>query len=353
MTRVLVWQWGRFGAGPRLGVDFAAGFAAIPGIVALLSLSRQAEIMQGPHAPECALPVDTYRGVAGLIGRAVTAPLSLAALARRIEALRPDMALCAMPGPLDLLMHAALRMNGVPYAVIVHDAEAHPGDGYPFQMELQRALMRRAGAVVTLSAHVENRLRARHHFGSTPILRAMLPAPALPRLPPPRAHGGPFRLLSFGRLLPYKGLDLFADALRRVLPDPCLTVRVVGQGPESPPLAELAAMPGVQVENRWVPEAEIPELVAWADALVLSHREASQSGIAALALAGGRILVATRVGGLIEQAAEYPGAVLAEPTAGALADAIRLACQLPAPDPAPVTGQGAALLTSLRAALRR
>lgn len=349
--RVLVWQWGRFGAGPRLGADLAAGFNAVPQTQGLLSLSRQAEIMRGAEAPLCHLPVDTYQGMTGLMLRVAEAPLRVFTLARRVAALRPDIALCAMPGPLDLLMHSALRLAGVPYAIIVHDAEAHPGDGYPFQMALQHALMRRAGAVVTLSAHVENRLRARHHFGAKPILRTALPAPALPALPPVRGHGGPFRILSFGRLLPYKGLDLLAEALERVVPDPEIVVRVVGQGPDSPPLQALAAMPGVSVENRWVAEAEVPSLVAWADAIVLSHREASQSGIAMLALAGGRILVATRVGGLVEQAAGYDGAVMAAPTAEALASAMRAARHHPVPTPVPAGAAPTALLAALRQAL--
>jgi glycosyltransferase involved in cell wall biosynthesis len=135
------------------------------------------------------------------------------------------------------------------------------------------------------------------------------------------AHGGPLRLLSFGRLLPYKGLDLLAEALSRLGPR-AIELRVVGTGPESPDLDALRRLPGVTVENRWVPENEVGALLAWADALVLSHREASQSGVAAAALAAGRWVVGTRVGGLAEQLAAAPGARLCEPEPSDLAAAI-------------------------------
>ncbi len=78
-------------------------------------------------------------------------------------------------------------------------------------------------------------------------------------------------------------------------------LRVVGSGPESDALAALRSTPGVTVENRWVPDEEVAALIAWADAVVLPYVEASQSGVAPGAIAAGRIVVATRVGGLTEQ----------------------------------------------------
>ena len=73
-------------------------------------------------------------------------------------------------------------------------------------------------------------------------------------------------MLCFGRLLAYKGLDLLAEALRLLGSRQDMEVRVVGQGPESTALATLRALPGVTVENRWVPEGEMDALgVADAD----------------------------------------------------------------------------------------
>jgi glycosyltransferase involved in cell wall biosynthesis len=122
--------------------------------------------------------------------------------------------------------------------------------------------------------------------------------------------------------LPYKGLDLLADGLRRLGPRGDLELRVVGAGPESSVLADLRGLPGVTVENRWVPEGEVGDLIAWADALILSHREASQSGAAAAAIAAGRWVVATRVGGLVEQLRESPLARLCDPDPESLAAAL-------------------------------
>ena len=39
-------------------------------------------------------------------------------------------------------MQWALRLCGVANVVVVHDAQAHPGDGFPLQMTLQRLLVR-------------------------------------------------------------------------------------------------------------------------------------------------------------------------------------------------------------------
>src|ERR1700720_1282240 len=58
-TRILVWQWGRRGAGPRFAVCLAASLRDDPGVAVRLSLNRDAEIMAGPHPPGCEMPVRT------------------------------------------------------------------------------------------------------------------------------------------------------------------------------------------------------------------------------------------------------------------------------------------------------
>lgn len=328
--RILVWQWGRFGAGPRVAVELAEGLRAA-GATVTLSLAAGAEILDTAGV-WAALTVRTYDSSLGFGLRLLASPLGQRALARKVAAFRPDVALCAMPALLDGTMADVLHHLGIPFAAIVHDADLHPGDGVPFQMRMQRRLMRQADALVALTAHVEAGLREQLGPRMPPLLRGRLPPFRFDEreTPPTRSHGGPLRLLSFGRLLPYKGLDLLADALERLGPTATLSVRVVGQGPESPTLARLRTLPGVAVENRWVPETEIGALLAWSDALVLPYREASQSGVAAAAISARRQVVATRVGGLVEQFAGEPLAIMCEPDGESIAAAIeRLVAEPP------------------------
>ena len=344
-ARVLIWQWGRFGGAPRFAMLLAEGLAGVPGVEVMLSLSRGAEILREGAAPRCDLPVDTYSNVPGFLGRAATAPFTLPGLVRRIRNLRPDLAICAHPGPLDLQMAAALRWLKIPFVVLVHDADAHPGDGFPMQMTLQRALCRQADALAALTGHVGDRLRDQKLAGTPgrPLIRLRHPPMQYAFAPRHDAAPGTFRLLSFGRLLPYKGLDLLAESLRLLGARPGLTVRVVGSGPEGRELAALRALPGVTVENRWVPETEVGALFSWADAVVLPYREASQSGVAAVALAAHRPVVATNVGGLPEQLASEPLAILCEPDAVSLTDGLRrvlagLPCAAATPGPDAIDG---------------
>lgn len=316
---ILVWQWGRRGAGPRFGVCLANALRNRPGINVTLSLSRDAEILTAAEPPRCEMPIRTYQGMASFLVRLATIPFSLPPLLVRL--LRqgiPDIAICAMPGPLDMLMAAAVKLLGARLVVVVHDADTHPGDGFPGQMVLQRLLCWFADRLAVLCDHVANRLREQNVPAGKLI--AFQHPPFGFSLPVTPRRDGPPRLLCFGRLLPYKGLDLLAEAMKSVNG---IELLVAGHGPETAVLQALRALPGVTVDNRWLAEDEIGPLLAWSDAVILPYREASQSGVAAAALGAGRPVIATRVGGLSEQLAGTTNAISCDPEGAKLADAIR------------------------------
>ncbi|MFT8806933.1 glycosyltransferase family 4 protein [Gluconobacter sp.] len=329
VERVLVWQWGRRGAGPRIAVDLADGLKRLPRTDVLLCLSDRAEILRSRNAPDAVVKVATYSSVCELVGRILTALSLLKQLRRIVRDFRPDVAICAMPGPLDLLMAGVLRRAGVRIVVIVHDAHPHPGDGYPFQAALQRWLIRQADQIVTFSRHVADELTSEPDRAHCPVIALTHPPFIGGAGAMPFTHEGAPRILMFGRLLPYKGLDLLAEALPQVGRD--LRCRVVGQGPDSPELRRLSALPHVSVENRWVPEDELPRLVEWADIVVLPYHEASQSGVGAMAIASGRYVVATRVGGLVEQFSDDAQAVLCVPEPSSIAKALATLLEAPPP----------------------
>jgi len=319
-VRALVWHWGRRGAGPLFAARLAAAMGELPGCAVTLSLAAGAEILSTPDAPVCQWPEPTYESGLGFVAQRLAGPLVAARTLANVRRERPDIAICAMPALLDGRMVSALRRAGIPFAAIVHDAAAHPGEGLNFRVLDQRRMLRQASCLFPLTRHVETGLlRQGFGRGGQVVSKLWHPPIGFDEVPPPRAPGAVPRILYFGRLLPYKGLDLLAGALEQMGPERGFEVRICGDGPASRSLERLRALPGVTVEQRWFADAELPGLLEWADGLVLPYREASQSGVAALAIAAGRHVLATNVGGLPEQLGGLARGLLCDPEPGAIA----------------------------------
>jgi glycosyltransferase involved in cell wall biosynthesis len=131
-------------------------------------------------------------------------------------------------------------------------------------------------------------------------------------------------LLFFGYLSRYKGVDVLLEAFASV-EGAELWVAGVPRVDMDELRALAARAPGrVRFLPRFVEDEELPALFRRADLVVLPYREIDQSGVLYTALAFGRPLVVTRVGGLPELADRHGAAVAVPPEdpdalAGALA----------------------------------
>lgn len=142
----------------------------------------------------------------------------------------------------------------------------------------------------------------------------------------------PLRLLVFGHVRSYKGLDLVFDAMgeldRRGV-DTRLTV--AGQfwqplGPWHQQVAARGLRDRVELRSGYVPDDDLDALFADHHLVVTPYRSASQSGVVPLAAAAGRPSVVTPVGGLPEQVTDgVDGVVAAAVGPVELADAIEAA----------------------------
>jgi hypothetical protein len=145
--KVLVWHWGRRGAGPVFAVRLAEALAAEPGTTVMLSLARDAEVLQA-GGMTCAWREPTYRSAAGYVLQRLGAVLFRREALLKLRALKPDVAVCAMPALLDRRMIWALRQMNIPFAMFVHDAEAHAGDRLSFRLLGQARAIRQAARAV-------------------------------------------------------------------------------------------------------------------------------------------------------------------------------------------------------------
>ena len=115
---------------------------------------------------------------------------------------------------------------------------------------------------------------------------------------PPRIASGPKRAVVIGRLEPRKGIDIVLRAVARV---PDLHLDVCGDGPDAPMLRELARSLGIVGRTRFLGHTS-DVLGALRDVdIVLSGARKEGLGLALLeAMATGRVVVATPVGGVPE-----------------------------------------------------
>jgi glycosyltransferase involved in cell wall biosynthesis len=134
------------------------------------------------------------------------------------------------------------------------------------------------------------------------------------------AHGPV--VLCFGLIRPYKGIDVLLEAWRDL---EGAELWIVGRAMmDLDPLRELATAcrSRVRFVPRFITDPEIPALFERADLVVLPYREADQSGVLYTALAFGKPIVATAVGGFTDLAAHDAVRLVSPADAGELGAAI-------------------------------
>ena len=198
--------------------------------------------------------------------------------------------------------------------VVVICANAVPHEPRPGDRLLMSWLMRSADAILV---HTEAERDALRRLTDRPAAVAALP-PHLPATA--RSYVGPDvpprrRLLFFGKVRPYKGVDVLVRALA-LLPD--VELSIVGEFYENRArldalVDELGLAERVHVTPDYLPADRIPELFAGFDALVLPYRTATASQLVALAHWHGLPVVATRVGNFPETVRDSVDGLLCTP----------------------------------------
>ncbi|MDF5751183.1 glycosyltransferase family 4 protein [Spongiactinospora sp. TRM90649] len=229
-----------------------------------------------------------------------------------------------------------------PVVALCHNVLPH--ERKPYDKPLMKALLKRVDRVLV---HSDEQAGLARGLTAAPVAVATMP-PHLPSRTPglagARVHR---RLLFFGIVRPYKGLDL----LLRALPDG-ISLTVAGEfwgGLDTTRalIGELGIAERVELRPGYVAAQEVPELFARADALVLPYRNATASQNVWLGHEHGVPVIATRVGALADNVTDGVDGLLVEPgSAEALRAAIerfyepgepeRLRSGVKAVDPAPL-----------------
>ena len=235
-----------------------------------------------------------------------------------------------MCSPWDIFFLSAARKTKIPVVITIHDAKQHLGEESFLMDILRNWIISKADHIVVLSNHVAQLLKQNSHFNKPIIVvdegLVMRVEPALRARQYPT--GRPLKLLFHGRIHAYKGLNLLLDAMRLLQKDSYqCSLTIAGAGDLAPYLVKLEKLNHVSIENRFLPDAELLQILAAHDVLVLPYVEASQSAVAVNALWAALPSIATPVGALPQQLKHGIDALIVdEISAQALATAISNLC---------------------------
>ena len=227
----------------------------------------------------------------------------MAALLLRVLVFRPGILHLQEQGDLFTVLATKLLRRFCRVALTVHDPKPHSGSdaSYALRMAPQLRQLRDMAALFHVhGAHCRDLLA-----GEVGTLRPIVAtAHGVLMVPPASARrpAEPNRLLLFGRMEAYKGIEDGLDAMD-LLRDRGIDVRLVlaGRGPEIDRLADrIAPDPRIIVLSRYLTQEEVIEQMQQAALVLAPYRDATQSGVVAAAFGNGRPVVATRVGGLVD-----------------------------------------------------
>jgi glycosyltransferase involved in cell wall biosynthesis len=241
--------------------------------------------------------------------------------------------------PAYLTLAKAAKTGGCTVVALCNNVLPH--ERRSFDKPMMTALLRSADAVLV---HSSQQAELAATLARSPVEVAALP-PHLPspahgtpgtsspagEVPVPVAAGGTAftrrnRLLFFGIVRPYKGLDVLLRALAEAEPQVGLTVAgEIWEGKDAllGLIAELGLTDRVTLSGEYVPTSDVPALFAAADALVLPYRWATASQNALVAFQWGIPVIATRAGAIADAVRDGVNGILCAPDdAGDLARAI-------------------------------
>jgi glycosyltransferase involved in cell wall biosynthesis len=237
---------------------------------------------------------------------------------------RPDVVYAHFLVPTGLI--AALLAGRAPLVVTAHGRDVRNVGWLPGIAAATRYVVRRAAAVIAVSDYLRRELETKipEARGKTEVVDSGVDLQRFEVAPAP--GDGP-RYLCIASLIQRKNVLRLADAFGRVGRG---TLAFVGDGPLRP---QLEGRPGVELVGR-VPYDRIPEQIA-ASHVVCQPSLIEPFGQALLeAMACGRTVVATRIGGPPEFVPPEAGVLVDPADEDALAAALQAAAELPCPNAA-------------------
>ncbi|MCH2101408.1 MAG: glycosyltransferase family 4 protein [Planctomycetes bacterium] len=323
----------------QYSIELANGLVEAGAEVGLATHPDSAEKLVGPRWREL---LDERVQFLAMPGAPVRKPwtrsylLNRGWLKRTIRSFTPDVIHLQDGNDLATLLMA--WRTRIPVTVTIHDVVAHPGDeknmSWRMDFLINKILMPRARKRNTQFVLHGKSLRSDflRDWKTTEDCVHVVPHGILAGFVQPGESlegvgvgDPPGPALFFGRMLPYKGLEVFAAALPKVVAAlPQARFLVAGRGPSLDRARDqLSKFEQVEIRDKYIQSKEVAELYRRACVNLAPYIEASQSGVIAAGYAFGVPSIASRVGAIPEVVVHEENGLLVKPgDADSLAEAL-------------------------------
>ena len=197
------------------------------------------------------------------------------------------------------------------YATICHDPKPHSGASIIDTVVSEYAYKKSNNLVVmtrSLAQYTSNRFKKDVYY----IPHGIFSFYKTGKIEPQR-DVNKLIFLFFGRIEPYKGLDILLEAFSKIEDKSNLELKIMGSGDITPYEPELK-QEHVFVDNRFIGDDEIESIFSHRNSvLVLPYKDATQSGVIPIAVDFDMPIIATNTGGLKEQLDDGRIGIFCEP----------------------------------------
>lgn len=317
MKKVVVIHLGVDGAGPVYSFEMARALVLSDAKV-LCIISRWTENLQDwlneeeKNMWEIML-VDSYTSKKNLIQKSLNV-FKFVAVYRRIKNFGANAIYSPMNDLWQPLIFSLFIPRGVMKIKTIHDVIPHKGEDSFILKLYHRFSYRNADRYVILSKlfieHLKNEGIALQNIIVIPHANFdYYNAPAV--LPKFVYHN---RILFFGRIVSYKGLDVLLKAMNIVLQsNPTLELVIAGDGNTKEYEKDFRELKyNLDLKLYRIPNEEVANILSKVDFVVLPYTDASQSGVIPLSYSFGKPVIASSIGGIPEQVDNEVG-ILVEP----------------------------------------
>ncbi|WAC13225.1 glycosyltransferase family 4 protein [Dyadobacter pollutisoli] len=240
-----------------------------------------------------------------------------------IENLNPDVIHCG--NYLDENFYLFLLRNKRKIVLTVHDPFPHSGEGTK-----RKSLIFKFNFAFIKNIVLLNSTQKEAFIESTPFnfssvfVSALGVYEYLSLYKINQTKSDAFKILFFGRVSPYKGIDILLEAFSSIGSPVNAELIIAGNGKFWFDITKYSSTPRITILNRYVPNDELVQLLSQASVVVCPYKDATQSGVVMSAYALNKPVIGTKVGAIPEMIQdEHTGILIPPNDVDELANALR------------------------------